>query len=404
MEDFKMEMEMELEMNKSPEIETEEQRRAADDALTTVGEVTEEVQAHNNLLTNIENKIILLAQQDSNRWAEMAELLLKVQDEKLYTNEGLSYTQWVRHLAQKAKIHESLLWRRRKAGAYYIKLKAKVAAEGKGKGKELPEMADVKVSPDNFVLIKDIVGNNDAEGLKLVHKVLAGELTRKDLSAAKIAVLKQREAAGHKRPANGYERDKFEKMGLEMENNDGTENPENNTENTENTDELIANGITASQILIALQTHQEWLPEPTDRTAGEEYMRSKYKSSYRVLSEFPVDTGDSKHVRRIDAMVIENHTSPHPRKLSLRAIEIKVSKYDLVNDQKMSEYAGYCDFFYIAIPPELKDEALKIMMPDWGLLLVHDDGEIEVAAEAQKLPGTFRDESIETVAYLCSLL
>lgn len=345
----------------------------------------------NALLTDIENKIILLAHQDINRWAEMAELLLKVQDEKLYTNDGLSYTQWIRQLAQRANIHESLLWRRRKAGAYYIRLKAKVAQMAQApKGKPLlllPEMEDVKVSPDNFVLIKDIVGNNDVEGLKLMEKVLAGDLTRKDLTAAKSAVLKQREAAGHKRAANGYERKKMELKST----------ADNNTHE-------IAQGITASEILIALQTHTAWLPEPANRTIGEEYMRSKYKPSYRVLSEFPVETGDSRHVRRIDAMVIENRTSPHPRKLSLRAIEIKVSKHDLINDQKMSEYAGYCDFFYIAVPPELEAEAKKIMLPDWGLLLLAHDGNIDVAVEAQKLPGTFRDEAIETVAYLCSLL
>lgn len=337
-----------------------------------------------NTLSNIEDKIIVLAHQDANRWAEMAELLLKVQDEKLYMKDSprLSYTQWIRQLAQKAKIHESLLWRRRKAGAYYIKLKAKMDK----KGNTLPNMEDVKVSPDNFVLIKDIVGNNDIEGMKLMKKVLAGECTRKDLKAAKAAVIRQREANGHKRAANGYERDK---MAM-----DSSNESEQNAE--------LSHGITASEIILALQTDKSWLPEPTDRTASEEYMRSKYRPSYRVLSEFPVETGDSKHVRRIDAMVIENHTSPHPRKLSLRAIEIKVSKYDLINDQKMSEYSGYCDFFYIAIPPELEADARSIMLPGWGLLLVHND-KIDVAIEAKKLPGDFRDEAIETVAYICSL-
>ena len=135
-------------------------------------------------LESIENKIIALSQQDANRWAEMAQLMIAVDEKKLYAQENSSFSQWLRELAERAKVHESLLWRRLKAGRFYLKMKKLEPT--------LPDMSTVKISPDNFVLIKDIVGNNIEEAKKLIKKVLDGTMTRKDLKAAKFAIIKQR--------------------------------------------------------------------------------------------------------------------------------------------------------------------------------------------------------------------
>lgn len=334
--------------------------------IDTVFETTES-------LEDIENKIIALSQQDANRWSEMAQLMIMVDEKKLYAQENSSFSQWLRELAERAKVHESLLWRRLKAGRFYLKLKKLEPT--------LPDMSTVKISPDNFVLIKDIVGNNIDEAKKLIKKVLEGTMTRKDLKAAKFAIIKQREAAGIKRAANGYERQQLEADAQKVN------------------DLSIQTGITAAKILLTIQQKSDWLPA-IDISTSEKYMRDKYKSIYRVLSELPVETGDSQRVRRIDAFVIENITSSEPKDMTLRGIEIKISRGDLHRDEKMSEYALYCDYFYVAVPPELKDDALSIMSPEWGLLLIQDES-ITVSKDAKRLSGIMRNEALSTALYEC---
>ena len=353
----------------------------------------------NESLVNIEEKIIQLSKQESNRWAEMAQLMLMVKNEKLHEIENLSFTQWIRTLAERAKIHESLLWRQLKAGSYYLKLKAFEASETsetsvennqntKQKIDELPKMEDFKKSPDVINLVKDITGNNIREGQKLLHKFCVGEVTRKDLSAARIAVNRQRELAGIKRAANGYERDKIEKA--------VAGNTEDNAELN-----VLESGLSAAKILATLQQNSDWIPA-LELSESENFMRQKFKAIYHIFSEFPVNTGDAKHVRRIDAFVFENLTSPSTdiREMVLRGIEIKIAKNDLLKDEKMAEYANYCDFFYVAVPPELKEDAKSIMLPEWGLLLISPDGKIVVEQEAQKLRGIFRSSALSTGLYL----
>ena len=345
-------------------------------------------------LINIEEKIIQLSKQESNRWAEMAKLMLTVQNEKLHELENLSFSQWIKTLAKRANVHESLLWRYQKAGKYYLKLKEFEANEiesnqnTKQETDELPGMEEFKKSPDVINLVKDITGGNIREGQKLLHKFCVGEVTRKDLSAARTAVNRQRELAGIKRAANGYERDKIEKA--------AAGNTEDNAElNT------LENGLSAAKILATLQQNSDWVPT-LEMNEVEKSIRQKFKSIYHVFGEFPVNTGDTKHVRRIDAFVFENLTSPSTniREMVLRGIEIKISKNDLLRDQKMSEYTNFCDFFYIAIPPELKEDAKSIMLPEWGLLLISPDGEIVVEQEAKKLRGIFRSTALSTGLYL----
>ena len=194
-------------------------------------------------------------------------------------------------------------------------------------------------------------------------------------------MLKQREAEGIKRAANGYESQKLE------------------SDTQKINDLAMKTGITASKILLTLQQNSEWLPT-IDSSESEKFMREKYKFIYRALSEFPVETGDSQRVRRIDAFVVENITSAEPKEMTLRGIEIKISKGDLLRDEKMSEYANYCDYFYVAVPPELKDDALSIMAPGWGLLLIQYDS-IIVEKEAQQLSGILRNEALSTALYEC---
>ena len=72
------------------------------------------------------------------------------------------------------------------------------------------------------------------------------------------------------------------------------------------------------------------------------------------LLEFTLPTG-----RRLDVVAISQGGA-------FTAVEIKVSLADLRADEKWSEYLGYCDFYYFAVPEGFPHEALP---SDHGLIV-----------------------------------
>lgn len=310
----------------------------------------------------IENELETLLSADKKSWVRIYELMDSVEKEKLYTDKFSSYTKWVNALADKAKVHVSLLWNRKKAGRVY----AAYEERAKERGRTVPSMNAVKVSADNFNLIEKIAGNNTDVADELIDKVLQGDMKRSDLKNAWQTVKADREAAGKKSVrVNAYD-----KEGIDVK--------------TET--------ITAADIVLAL-SRRNWLINNVD-TYTDRYTVSKY----RVLTEFAVQTGTSHHARRIDALILENRTVEAEKayNVHIHAVEIKVSKHDLLSDHKMQEYTDYADFFWIAVPVELKDDALSIMLPEWGLITIDDKKELHVIKKAELHDAIFRDQTVET--------
>lgn len=88
---------------------------------------------------------------------------------------------------------------------------------------------------------------------------------------------------------------------------------------------------------------------------------------YKVFTEFGVDSPGTRNARRIDALVAETLTTEHPRQIKLHGIEIKVSRSDLLHDEKMAEYTQYVDDFWIAIPQYLVDDAVALALQSGAL-------------------------------------
>lgn len=309
----------------------------------------------------IENELETLLSADKKSWVRIYELMDSVEKEKLYTDKFSSYTKWVNALADKAKVHVSLLWNRKKAGRVY----AAYEERAKERGRTVPSMNAVKVSADNFNLIEKIAGNNTDVADELIDKVLKGDMKRSDLKNAWRTVKADREAAGKKTVrVNAYDKDI----------------------------DVKTETITAADIVLAL-SRRNWLINNVD-TYTDRYTVSKY----RVLTEFAVQTGTSHHARRIDALILENRTVEAEKayNVHIHAVEIKVSKHDLLSDHKMQEYTDYADFFWIAVPEELKADAESIMLNDWGLITIDDKKELHVIKKAELHDAVFRDQTIET--------
>lgn len=310
----------------------------------------------------IENELESILSSDKKSWVRIYELMDTVEREKLYSDQYSSYTKWVNALADKAHVHVSLLWNRKKAGRVYASYEKRANAQGKS----VPAMEDIAVSADNFNLIEKIAGNNTDVADELIDKVLQGDMKRSDLKNAWQTVKADREASGKKSVrVNAYDKESID---------------------------VKTETITATDIVLAL-SRRNWLINNVD-TYTDRYTQSKY----RVLTEFAVQTGTSHHARRIDALILENRTVEAEKayNVHIHAVEIKVSKHDLLSDHKMQEYTDYADFFWIAVPEELKADAESIMLNDWGLITIDEKKELHVIKKAELHDAIFRDQTVET--------
>lgn len=90
------------------------------------------------------------------------------------------------------------------------------------------------------------------------------------------------------------------------------------------------------------------------------------------VREMPLANG-----RRADLMFVE-------RDGGIVIVEIKVSRADLIGDAKWSDYLGYCDRFFWALPPGLDRAPLEdpARLPDRAGVLIADGYGAAVAREA----------------------
>lgn len=67
----------------------------------------------------------------------------------------------------------------------------------------------------------------------------------------------------------------------------------------------------------------------------------------------------------------------------------------MLHDTKMQEYADYCDYFWLAIPEELLDDAIDYVLDNWGILVYHRNkdgsGELQCLKKPKKLNATMRE-------------
>lgn len=311
-------------------------------------------------LEKIESELIGLLSQDKKNWITIYQLMAQVEKERAYTTK--SYTQWVNALAEKAGVHVSLLWARKKAGAAY---EAYVRRSGE-KGFEVPSMEKIDISPDNINLVTKIAGSNEDVADDLMTRVISNELHRSDLKQAWEKVKTERVARG----LAPTRLTRHDVEAVDVAN--------------------ATDSISAQSILFTIQHTSDWITSIIDSHKTSEHY------TYKVLDEFAVRPGTSRHARRIDAAVFEDLTNSVDRGshgITVHGIEIKVSKSDLINDSKMDEYTNYCDFFWLAIPKELVDVANEYILDDWGIL-VFEKGKLNVYKKASKLPAIMREDAL----------
>lgn len=351
-------------------------------------------------LNIIEKELDQLISDDKKSWIKIYRLLETVETQRLYTTNYRSFTAWINSLSTKLKIHVSVLWSRKKAGKIYSEYLSRAHAAGRSVT-TLDDTAAPSIPPESINYIDKIAGSNTAVADDLMDKLLNGNLSRNQLKSAWETVKAGRAATGIKPRVNAHDAYKDAVSDAISTNNEKQ--------------------ITAADIVLALTTSSEWLSHigiGTDASTASPIIPNltNHRSDrpdrhvtpkYRVMPEFAVRTGTSHFARRIDALVLENHTIEQLRdknyELHLHAVEIKVDRHDLLGDHKMQEYCDFADFFWIAVPAVLEEDARSILAPGWGLLVITDDADskrfsrsVRVAEKAKMSSGVMRDQTLST--------
>lgn len=314
-----------------------------------------------------ENELITILNADKHNWAKFYLLMKEIEDKQLYKELNLnSFTAWVKSFSIKNKIHESVIWNRKKAGKVY----ENYVAVQKDKGIEVVPVERAKIGVDSLVLLDKIAKRDNKLGAELTEKAINKEITREDLRNAYKTV-----------------------RGDLQKNKIVTSNPPTLSKKAEETIIKIKETITASKIVAAL-SRPKWLGEECTRKPFKDgYQQDKYKT----LTEFPVYTGTTSKSRRIDVLVAENLRVKEHFNLNLHGIEIKVSKDDLVNDMKYTEYAEFVNYLWLAIPGELL-KITEIISPKNIGILIYKNDKIQIAREAEKLNPLKLNESLTTLS------
>lgn len=326
-------------------------------------------------LRNIEEKLHTLVEKDKQNWSSFYLLIKKVEIEKLWEESYKSFTAWIKHLAYINKVQESVLWNRKKAGEVYESYRSRKLEQNE----DVAEVQNVDIAQDTLILIEKIARNNTELQDELVDKAINKELKKKDLQEAYRIVKSQRDKEKELKFQSELER-KIKKL--------------EDAGDTEGVEDIDKNTMTAVDILNGLNNHK-WL---SDANVSKRSFQDFYKQDkFKVFAEFPVFTGTARKSRRIDALVCENLTTER-HNLNLHAVEIKISKSDLLNDHKYVEYAEFVDYLWLAIPESLLEYAVESKLNQCGILIIDENKQIKIVEQAERLNPSMREKCLETLA------
>ena len=328
----------------------------------------------NDELKKIEKELNILVEKDRQNWSGFYLLLKKVEENSLWEGYHNSFTAWIKDFANKNKVQESVLWNRKKAGEVYQRYYARKLA----KKETVNDIQAVNIAQDSLILIEKIARNNDDLMDELTDKAISKELKKKDLQEAYRIVKAKKDDAKLKREEILTNKDMSK---------------QEKEESIIIIKDLQVGAITAIDIVESLKSHT-WLHE--DKESRKSFRDFYEQDKYGVFTEFPVFVGTTRNSRRIDALVAENLTKERWR-LNLHAVEIKVSKSDLVNDKKYTEYAEFVDYLWLAVSQDLVDIAKETKPNGCGVLVVKNK-KVEVVEQAKKLDSARREECLSRLA------
>jgi len=316
-------------------------------------------------LATVESKLAVYIADEKDDWLEVYKLMEKVKSKELFKARDLnSFTAWVSYLANALAVGTSSIWRRYKAGRTFKEYADRTNLS-------LDDTKNLTVSYDTVASIETLAGRDSKKLDDFMERAIAGKITREDV----------RKALREKRKTSKVPKSRHDRVKA--------------GERTE------IGSVTASDIVLELNRYY-WLSCMTKEPIMTNNPIKTYL--YSLETELGVVTGTSAHKRRFDGVIFENLTinSTDNYGVNIYGVEIKVNKYDLMNDHKMQEYTNFCDYFVIAIPndSEMINIAREIKLPDWGILIYDETKEnerLKILDKPKKLNPIFKDKILENL-------
>ncbi len=123
-------------------------------------------------ITKIEKELIKLSKSEKKKWQEIAILLIKVRENKLYISRSEdSFSSWLNKLAESANLHPSGFWRFLSAGTYYLEQT----------GKDVDALESIGISAHKLELVKKISEIQPELEAELFEKTVSDNVTVKEL-------------------------------------------------------------------------------------------------------------------------------------------------------------------------------------------------------------------------------
>lgn len=307
-------------------------------------------------LIKYERTIAHTIAEEKKLWFTVFSAMDTVEKQQLYKANGYrSFTAWVDDFAKRElSVNVSLLWKRLKAGRFLMKYAERKAAR---EGVEV-DAEKIHVSPDTLVLVEKIAGKDETEADNLMEKVEDGKLTNKQLNDFwKI----------HRIQKDGTRKKGDEKTGG-------------------------AEPAVTEQAIVAALSDCSWLVEFSGR---DETSRTKVN----VDAQFPVYPVGSESARRMDALVMETFSVDDLLRnvVGLHGVEVKIAESDLLADTKMEEYEPFVDYSWLAVTPDLIEQAEQRAPKGWGILLYHvENHSITIHRKAEKLAAANREFTLSS--------
>jgi hypothetical protein len=306
-------------------------------------------------LEEIENKLKTLLTREKHQWTKTAQLLIEVDRNKLYRTKTKFFTQYLRQLAYDLGIHESNLWRIKKAGEYYLKLHNTDDCNVIQEATASPEQIEILLKIST-VAPPDIVQH-------LEEKVITGETTRDELreiwkNYRPIREGKTERGGKPQKPLN--KEDEYYQLNLF-----------NQSTKTVKVTKSTKTKLVTINIIEALKNPQ-WAIDT---------LNINNLNDFHIFNEVAIKSGSSRNPRRID--VVGMLKEPQELLPTVIGVEIKASIHDLKRDMKFTEYMPFCHYFYLAVPNEqaMIEAAASVITPDIGILCITDkvvDGRYQV--------------------------
>lgn len=306
-------------------------------------------------LTQAEKEIQVLLERNRSNWRAVAKIAIAVREDQLFKQSGMSFSAWVKLMAERCDCQRSLIWRYIKAGQYYLQTVG---------SNNIKQIDSALAAPEALVNLEKVERHAPEPVFQsLKEKVLDGEATVRECRI--LAKQYKPESENRRgRPPLGAE-GTYEHLGRQGGRQGGqqagrAQEKQDSTPIGIGTPEMPS-GLVAQRIAQILHIS---LVDWTKYCSGMRYPPRHHTAHTEVRVNF------EKKRLRLDFLGVIRWSNKSPK--DVFGVEIKSSLADFEQDQKWPLYLQFCDYFCFALPASEEEliEAVHQVDSEVGILAI----------------------------------